>query len=440
MVRRPKQRRFNFSAFFLLMLTIFFLTRYSFLNEPPPEYHLPQSVDVIVVGSGLSGNLAAIAAAQAGAQVIYFNLSTEIAAAPPYPTVFWAAGTTYQKKTEQEILPETLALHLYRRGKETANYAQLLTLCLSSAESLHWLEELTGQKFSRLDDDNIAMHWPAEENAYLNILAKTKNILSSLVTERKNCLPISLLTDGEEIAGLKVRNENGEEEEIRAQAVILADGGYASNKEMLKTFAGVSGIRARSDGSFMGIALELAQKLGAQTAALEKIFLQPILVSSGEGIDNFTLEDVLLVSATGKIVKASATLEELLADNDGTLFVVTGKNHPLRQQLAMQSFSDRKDLAALLQVPLPVLEEHLFILEPPYQLAVLGLVALNPGGLVVTEKYQVMGQETIIAGLYAAGELTAGLHGSKIFADLFFTEAVVSARIAGLQAAKYALR
>jgi heterodisulfide reductase subunit A-like polyferredoxin len=78
MIRHPEQKKkYKFTTLILLVVTIFFLSRYSMLNEAPPRQNLPQSVDVVVVGSGLTGNLAAIAAAQEGVQVLYINLSTD---------------------------------------------------------------------------------------------------------------------------------------------------------------------------------------------------------------------------------------------------------------------------------------------------------------------------------------------------------------------------
>ena len=56
----------------------------------------------------------------------------------------------------------------------------------------------------------------------------------------------------------------------------------------------------------------------------------------------------------------------------------------------------------------------------------------------MNEFYNVMGQQGALPGLYAAGELTEGLHGRQALPELFLTEAVVSAKIAGEQAAQWA--
>ena len=97
-------------------------------------------------------------------------------------------------------------------------------------------------------------------------------------------------------------------------------------------------------------------------------------------------------------------------------------------------------LASALQTTVFELEEHLAGAPPPYYLLSAGLVALTPGGLAVNENYQVLGVVEPISGLYACGELTGGLHGRAAISELFFTETIVSSRLAGENAAAYALR
>ena len=84
----------------------------------------------------------------------------------------------------------------------------------------------------------------------------------------------------------------------------------------------------------------------------------------------------------------------------------------------------------------PAVEE----LQPPYRVAAVGLLALTPGGLAVDEKYCVRGEKEAIKGLYAAGEITGGLHGSTAQPELFWAECVVSSYLAGKNAAAWARR
>jgi succinate dehydrogenase/fumarate reductase flavoprotein subunit len=71
---------------------------------------------------------------------------------------------------------------------------------------------------------------------------------------------------------------------------------------------------------------------------------------------------------------------------------------------------------------------------------VLGTIALLPGGIEVDEQYRVMAAGGPIPGLYAAGELTAGIHGRASITDLILAEEVISGRLAGRAAAGYARR
>lgn len=62
------------------------------------------------------------------------------------------------------------------------------------------------------------------------------------------------------------------------------------------------------------------------------------------------------------------------------------------------------------------------------------------GGLEINTKAQVMNKNAQpIEGLYAAGEVTGGIHGSNRLGSVAMTDITVFGRIAGEEAAKYAL-
>ena len=61
------------------------------------------------------------------------------------------------------------------------------------------------------------------------------------------------------------------------------------------------------------------------------------------------------------------------------------------------------------------------------------------GGLKINEKTEVLTAEgTAIAGLYAAGEVTGGVHGANRLGGNAVSDIVVFGRIAGTEAANYA--
>jgi fumarate reductase flavoprotein subunit len=76
----------------------------------------------------------------------------------------------------------------------------------------------------------------------------------------------------------------------------------------------------------------------------------------------------------------------------------------------------------------------------PYSYAIVGVVALTPGGLATDSRFRVLGPDGPIEGLFAAGETAAGLHGERVIVDLFFTADTAGPRLAGQEAAQLARR
>ena len=75
---------------------------------------------------------------------------------------------------------------------------------------------------------------------------------------------------------------------------------------------------------------------------------------------------------------------------------------------------------------------------PYYAIHVAPAIHYTMGGLHINEKAQVLDQAgNIIAGLFAAGEVTGGLHGNNRIGGNSIAETVVFGRQAGQQAAVY---
>lgn len=422
----------------LFSLLVVLLIRFSFSPATPTYPPLPVSVDIVVVGSGLVGELTALAAAQQAADVLYLDLqNTEQPLLPPYLPVFWLAEKSAPAaETEHVYLPETMALEIYRRGGEAGNYAQILNFCLQSAESLFWLESLTGLELINKGNLNHAFH-----RVPANTLSALRRQVTAMLPERvrveKDWLPLRLKQQERRITGLVVRTAEGEEEEISARAVVLADGGFAGNEELLQDYAGLSGVRPRLEGGHHGIGLELAQAAGAQTKNLSQVLLQPVLAEDGSPVEQLAWEQALLFTQSGQLLSGD-NLTKILLKAGGTVMAVAGQGSPLARQIKTATVANVDLLAALLKSHPSVVAEQVKALQPPYAAAEISLVALTAGGLTVNEFYNVMGQQGALPGLYAAGELTEGLHGRQALPELFLTEAVVSAKIAGEQVAQWA--
>jgi len=418
-----------------LAITFFLLTQHSLQRTTPTYPPLPRTYDVIVVGGGLAGDLAALAAAEAGVDVLCLQSNGRIGSAP-YPPLFWAAGTPQQAEAEVEYLPETMAVEIYKGGGERGSFAQILALSLESAAGLKWLETLSGEAFHLADGNGLHK----AHDAFIHVAtSKIRQLAAARVLDyTADLLPLRLLVAKEKVTGLQVRSAAGEEE-IYARAVILADGGYGANMEMLATYAKVTGVAARLDGGQQGTGLRLAWEAGAQTTGLGRIVLHAVLPATGMHVSNEDVANAFLFAEGGQPVENSGEIIQLLQQNRGLLFAVfSGASR--EEKLPTTEVADIEQLAAVLAADKTVLAEALPGLQFPCRAAALALMAYLPGGLLVTDKYEVKGSDGPIDGLYAAGEGTAGIQGAGSLPELYLTEAVLGARLAGRNAAAYARR
>lgn len=84
----------------------------------------------------------------------------------------------------------------------------------------------------------------------------------------------------------------------------------------------------------------------------------------------------------------------------------------------------------------PVPSSTLKISSPPfYAIRLWPKVHFTPGGISINRQTQVLDiDQKPISGLYAAGEVTGGVHGSTRLGNCALTECIVFGRIAGKQA------
>ncbi|MDW7652150.1 MAG: FAD-binding protein [Bacillota bacterium] len=443
----PKRRTNSswrvFYTAILLAAAGFLLAQYSLRRETPVYPALPKSVDVIVLGSGLTGAAVVHAASQWGVDVFYIDLGEPDAGGfPAFSPAYWAAETQAQKDADIEYSAENMALDLYNQGGEAGNISLILRFSAESGSHLAWLEEVTDTEFtiSEVPNDNPGLHSPAGAAAENVVMPALTADLTRLTTRYSQSVkPQRLLLDEDGIFGMTVQNESGEQEDIYTRSVVLADGGYASSPDMLAEYAGITDTVSRPEGGHNGLGLQLALEAGASTLHLNRASVMPVFLPEGRRIDETTLTEAILLGAGGDPVLPADSLTETIRAAGGRLFILYGDNNA-PENSNFTRIDSLGALAAGLGIGREKAEEMTAGIDPPYHVAVAGLIALTPGGLVVDEQYRVMRQETPIPGLYAAGEITAGLHGQESIAALSFSEGVISGRIAGGEAAGWARR
>ena len=114
---------------------------------------------------------------------------------------------------------------------------------------------------------------------------------------------------------------------------------------------------------------------------------------------------------------------------------IRDRRQPLLQTIERfnAAFTDRKDMV----LNKPILEKALPLQHPPYYgVRVWPKVHYTMGGLLINSNAQVLNLENRpIQGLFAAGEITGGVHGACRLGGCAITDCLVFGRIAGLNAA-----
>jgi fumarate reductase flavoprotein subunit len=441
MPRRKQRNTIRFIPFLiLLIITSLLIGRFSlqrYVHEYPP---LPSSVDVIVVGSGLTGWTAALSAAEAGADVFYLSQQEpDTGGFPAFSPAFWATGVETDEDGELLYPAEVMATDLFLRGQEVGNMSLILNFSQESRESLLWLEQVTATSFFLPEPpERPGLFLPLEAEAEQFVFQDIMEKAMKQIMEYSHILqPIRLLVEDGRVRGMVVQDDSGQEKTIYAQAVVLADGGYGSNPDMLANLAQVRNVTSRPEGGHRGLGLQLGMNAGARTDYLSQVTLLPVFLPQGQRVEQVDFPGAVFSDATGRLVPLGETLRETIVAAGGQAFIITGEPVGNRQFIQMDTLLV---LASHLEIDLVNAAMLTMDFSAPYYVASVGNIALTPGGLAIDEEMRILTGGGAVDGLYAAGEIAAGLHGMRAIPALVFSEAVTSGRMAGRAAAAWARR
>ena len=210
-----------------------------------------EDFDVIVVGSGIAGTMAAIAAAENGSRVLMIEKMNRLGGSSRFSGLnFACVGSPAQKAKGIKDTPESLARDMFKVSGNLGNYELALNMARHTARAEAFLTR-RGVKWDgrllKLGGHSTARCLIPEGDGagLLTALWKHMRTLKNL-TVRLNCRADEILFDDKHaVEGLRVRrnyrfnfelenddvNTSGESEAIRArQGVVFATGGYARDK------------------------------------------------------------------------------------------------------------------------------------------------------------------------------------------------------------------
>jgi len=233
-------------------------------------------VPVIVVGAGATGMCAALAAADAGAEVLILERDeTPLGSTAMSTGLIPAAGTPEQAAAGIDDSPEIFLHDIMAKTKGRTDPVMALHLAMESAETVAWLRDRHGIPLSLLDGFTYPGH--SARRMYGTPKRSGGELMGALQSAAENAGVMVLtratvtevLSDGDVIRGVRFVRPDGAIEEVGCDALILACSGFAGNAELVArhipemaeaTFHGHPGNK--------GDALRWGEELGAAMADL----------------------------------------------------------------------------------------------------------------------------------------------------------------------------
>lgn len=444
-----------------------------------------QQADIVIIGAGGAGMTAAIQAVQDGATDVVVLEKMPITGGNTTRSTggLNAADTEYQAADGIEDTVELFVEDTMKGGKELNNKDLVTVMAEKSAAAVDWVNEIGGDlsvvgMFGGASVKRI--HRPSDTSAVGPMLVKA---LNAKMAELE--IPVLLETTAQKIlvdengavCGVVSTDKAGKEMTIDCTAVILATGGFGANAEMVVKYkADLEGFATTNHAGATGDAIAMATEIGSALVDMEQIQTHPtvnpdtqtmytegvrgngaILVNK-EGtrfVDELETRDVVSaaileqtdkqcylvfdqavresLAAIESYVKAGIVFEAETPEELGELIGVDGA--ALGETLSAyagyaESGTDADFARESMEQPLN---------QPKYYAALCApAVHHTMGGVVINTDTEVLKEDgTAIPGLFAAGEITGGVHGANRLGGNAVTDIVVFGRIAGTAAEKY---
>ena len=441
--------------------------------------------DIVVVGAGGAGLSAAVAAAEAGnMKIIVLEKQGIIGGNTNYSTGgINAAETDVQKSLGIEDSKQLFYDDIMRGGKYENIPSLVWNFVDHAPATISWLTTMGAD----LSDVGLMggssvkrTHRPKGGTAigpHLMKVLKEATAQQNIEIRTSNKV-VGLLSSNGTVTGVKVQNADGSTYKLKAKAVIIATGGFGANLEMVTRLQpSLSGFATLNHPGATGDAFDWVTSLGGATIQLANIQIHP----TAEAVNHILITEAvrgngaILVNHAGKrfcneMDTRDVVSAAILRQQSEEAFLIFDQG--VRQSLAsIETYANQhllvegntiSELASLTGIPAESLMESIdrynaqqkagvdddfyrsatemtAALEtaPFYAVRVKPAIHHTMGGLSVNTETQVLKADgTPIPGLFAAGEVTGGLHGANRLGGNGVADIVVNGRLAGLSAAR----
>jgi len=468
-------------------------------NQKYQEENWDEIADVVVIGSGFAGLTAAIEACNAGASVIILEKMKACGGNSIISDGgIAAADTPMQKKAGIKDSPELMYADMLKAGLGLNHPELVRVVAEQSNEVLQWSIDYLGVKYLERVDQfgghsvprcytplNVSgatiIKQQLKKVGELGMEVKTRMYFQAFIKDSDNRVCGVLVRDGYD----HTKKDSGIDKYIKAKkAVILATGGFgadvtfrvAQDPRLTKEIDTTNKRFATAE------ALKEALKLGATPVHLSQIQLGPWASpdEKGYGVGPAFSDYILFLYGivvdpiTGKRFVNELADRKTLSDAilnigkpcigiaDTKAVEQSGWNiHRCLEKGVVKNFNQLEDLASYYRLPYDTLQATVEkyntyvtnnldeefgkpfpsktapMTHPPYYaIRLWPKVHHTMGGVQINVRGQVIDlNQNPIRGLFAAGEVTGGVHGACRLGSCAITDCLVFGRISGRNAA-----
>lgn len=420
--------------------------------------------DLIVVGAGAAGTMAALVAARRGASVLLLEKSVLLGTNAQLSGGFLqAAGTRFQRAAGVQDSPELMMADIMAKNGGRADTAVVAEICRRSADYVHFIADHVGLDLHL----NTTIKWyghsafrmhagPAEKGSELVAALRRAVSADSRIDFVDEARVTGLIAEDGRVTGVTAGIGDGAAEQVRAPAVVLACSGFGNNRQMLAQHC-PDALTATYIGSetSTGEGIGWGAGLGADTAFMSAWqghahvnpkygthlsgglpYLGSIMVNvNGE---RFAREDTGYSELTPVILgQPGGVAVEIFDQRIVDALWTNGVFREAYDAGAVHRFDDLDALAAAYSLPAETLRRTVetyndgtrgtvadpFGREPSgaplqapwYGSLITGGIAHTQGGLRIDPSARVLTADgTPIPGLYAAGGTAAGMSGPGV--------------------------
>ena len=383
---------------------------------------------------------------------------------------------------------ELMELDTMVGGKGINDPELVKTLCEGTADAIDWLDEngITLHNVSSFGGASVKrIHRPVnEEGKVVSVGAYMIPLLQENCEKRGidivlNTTVDTILTDANGAAvGVSGTDKDGNTVVVNAKSVILATGGFGANLDMVTQYKPeLAGFMTTNAAGAQGQGIEMATAIGAGTVDMDQIQIHPTVEANTAALitEGLRGDGAILVNANGErfidevgtrdVVSAAEIaqpgsyswliVDQAMVDASSVIqgYIKKGytKTGATYEELAKELDVDPATFANTMETWNGYVEAkndpdfgrtsfaNPLNNGPYYAIKVTAGVHHTMGGVTINSATEVLKKDgTVIPGLFAAGEVTGGVHGANRLGGTAVADFVVFGRIAGESAANYA--